>query len=72
MKLKKLEYFDIQAHATKRTSFPALIQEVRSSGLVVQLPEFVIQGDGADVGLAGRFVRFLIPSGWNFRASGRG
>ncbi len=44
VKLKKLEYFDRQAHATKRTSFQALIQEVRSSGLMVQLPEFVIQG----------------------------
>jgi ribonuclease R len=44
VKLKKLEYFDRQAHATKRTSFQALIQEVRSSGLLVQLPEFVIQG----------------------------
>ncbi len=44
VKLKKLEYFDRQANATKRTSFTALIQEVRSSGLVVQLPEFVIQG----------------------------
>jgi ribonuclease R len=44
VKLKKLEYFDRQAHATKRTSFPALIQEVRSSGLMVQIEEFVIQG----------------------------
>ncbi|HEY0341690.1 MAG TPA: VacB/RNase II family 3'-5' exoribonuclease, partial [Steroidobacteraceae bacterium] len=44
VKLKKLEYFDRQAHATKRSSFSALIQEVRSSGLLVQLPEFVIQG----------------------------
>jgi ribonuclease R len=44
VKLKKLEYFDRQAHATKRTSFQAIIQEVRSSGLLVQLPEFVIQG----------------------------
>ncbi|HEX4141526.1 MAG TPA: ribonuclease R [Candidatus Methylacidiphilales bacterium] len=44
VRLKKLEYFDRQAHATRRTSFTALIQEVRSSGLVVQLPEFVIQG----------------------------
>ena len=44
VKLKKLEYFDRQAHATKRTSFQALIQEVRSSGLLVQLPEFVVQG----------------------------
>ena len=44
VKLKKLEYFERQAHATRRTSFQALIQEVRSSGLLVQLPEFVIQG----------------------------
>lgn len=44
VKLKKLEYFDRQAHATKRTTFPALIQEVRSSGLLVSLPEFVVQG----------------------------
>jgi ribonuclease R len=44
VKLKKLEYFDRQAHATKRTSFSALILEVRSSGLMVQLPEFLVQG----------------------------
>ncbi len=44
VKLKKLEYFDRQAHATKRTSFQALVLEVRSSGLLVQLPEFLIQG----------------------------
>jgi ribonuclease R len=44
VKLKKLEYFDRQAHATKRTSFHALILEVRSSGLMVQLPEFLVQG----------------------------
>jgi ribonuclease R len=44
VKLKKLEYFDRQARATKRTSFQALIQEVRSSGLIVQLPEFLVQG----------------------------
>jgi ribonuclease R len=44
VKLKKLEYFDRQAQATKRTSFQALILEVRSSGLIVQLPEFLVQG----------------------------
>ena len=44
VKLKKLEYFDRQAHATKRTSFLAMILEVRSSGLMVQLPEFLVQG----------------------------
>ncbi len=44
VKLKKLEYFDRQAKATKRTSFSALIQEVRSSGVMVQLPEFLVQG----------------------------
>ena len=44
VKLKKLEYFDRQAHATKRTSFQAVVLEVRSSGLLVQLPEFLVQG----------------------------
>ena len=44
VKLKKLEYFDRQAHATKRTSFQALVLEVRSSGLLIQLPEFLVQG----------------------------
>ena len=44
VKLKKLEYFAQQAHATKRTSFSALVLEVRSSGLMVQLPEFLVQG----------------------------
>ncbi len=44
VKLKKLEYFDRQAHATKRTSFHAIILDVRSSGLMVQLPEFLVQG----------------------------
>ena len=58
VKLKKLEYFDRQAHATKRTSFTALIQEVRSSGLVVQLPEFVIQGMVPLSGLQGDLFVF--------------
>jgi ribonuclease R len=58
VKLKKLEYFDRQAHATKRTSFQALIQEVRSSGLVVQLPEFVIQGMIPMSGLQGDLFVF--------------
>jgi ribonuclease R len=58
VKLKKLEYFDRQAHATRRTSFQALIQEVRSSGLVVQLPEFVIQGMVPLSGLQGDLFVF--------------
>lgn len=44
VKLKKLEYFDRQAHATKRTTFTALVLEARSSGLMVQIPEFLVQG----------------------------
>lgn len=44
IKLKKLEYFERLASATKRTSFSALILEVRASGLMVELPEFLIQG----------------------------
>jgi ribonuclease R len=58
VKLKKLEYFDLQAHATRRSSFPALIQEVRSSGLMVQLPEFVIQGMVPLSGLQGDLFVF--------------
>jgi ribonuclease R len=58
VKLKKLEYFDRQAHATKRTSFQALIQEVRASGLLVQLPEFVIQGMVPLSGLEGDLFIF--------------
>jgi ribonuclease R len=58
VRLKKLEYFDRQAHATHRTSFTALIQEVRSSGLMVQLPEFVIQGMVPLSGLQGDLFVF--------------
>ncbi len=58
VKLKKLEYFDRQAHATKRTSFQALIQEVRASGIMVQLPEFVIQGMVPMSGLQGDLFVF--------------
>jgi ribonuclease R len=58
VKLKKLEYFALQAHATKRTSFSALILEVRSSGLMVQLPEFLVQGLVPLSGLAGDLFVF--------------
>ncbi len=44
VKLKKLEYFDREAKASQRSSFAALILEIRSSGLSVELPEFVVQG----------------------------
>jgi ribonuclease R len=58
VKLKKLEYFDRQTRATKRTSFQALVLEVRSSGLVVQLPEFVVQGMVKLSGLEGDLFVF--------------
>ena len=58
VKLKKLEYFDRQAHATKRTSFHALILEIRSSGLLVQLPEFLVQGMVPLSGLQGDLFVF--------------
>jgi len=46
VKLKKLEYFAIQAAATegKKAFFPALVLEVRSGGLLVELPDFLITG----------------------------
>jgi ribonuclease R len=58
VRLKKLEYFDRQAHATRRTSFQALILEVRSSGLRVQLPEFVVEGMVPLSGLQGDLFVF--------------
>jgi len=44
VKLKKLEYFAREAKSTQHASFPAIVLEVRASGLVVQVPEFVVQG----------------------------
>ena len=44
VKLKKLEYFDLQARSSTRASFQALVLEVRASGLLVQIPEFQVQG----------------------------
>jgi ribonuclease R len=58
VRLKKLEYFDRQSHATRRTSFQALILEVRSSGLRVQLPEFVVEGMVPLSGLQGDLFVF--------------
>jgi len=58
VKLKKLEYFDRQAHATKRTTFQAIVLETRSSGLLVQLPEFLIQGLVPMSGLEGDLFVF--------------
>ena len=44
VKLKKLEYFARQAKAQERVSFHGIILDVRANGLMVQLPEFLIQG----------------------------
>ncbi len=44
VKLKKLEYFEIQARSRERATFNAMILEVREKGLLVQLPEFQVQG----------------------------
>ena len=44
VKLKKLEYFDREARASQRTSFTAMILEIRPTWVVVELPEFLIQG----------------------------
>ncbi len=44
VKLKKLEYFEIQARSRERATFSAMILEVREKGLLVQLPEFQVQG----------------------------
>jgi ribonuclease R len=44
VKLKKLEYFQLQAQASERAVFSALVLEVREKGMLVQLPEFQVQG----------------------------
>ena len=46
VKLKKLEYFQIQAEAQgdKKKVFSALVLEVRSGGLLVELPDFLVTG----------------------------
>jgi ribonuclease R len=44
VKLKKLEYFSIQANASHKKLFKALVLEAKAFGLVVEIPEFVVQG----------------------------
>jgi ribonuclease R len=44
VKLKKLEYFSMISKQTKKPSFCALLLEVKSFGLLVELPEFQVQG----------------------------
>ena len=50
VKLKKLEYFQNLLHerqtddGDERTTFPAVIVDVRNYGLLVELPEFVLTG----------------------------
>jgi ribonuclease R len=46
VKLKKLEYFQIQAESQgeKKKIFSALVLEVRSGGLLVELPDFLVTG----------------------------
>ena len=44
VRLKKLEYFQLQAQAKVRATFSAIVLEARSSGLLVQIPEFEVQG----------------------------
>lgn len=44
VKLKKLEYFEQQARSRDRAVFSAMVLEVREKGMLVQLPEFQVQG----------------------------
>jgi exoribonuclease R len=39
-----LEYFSIQANASHKKLFKALVLEAKAFGLVVEIPEFVVQG----------------------------
>ncbi|SDT88820.1 ribonuclease R [Verrucomicrobium sp. GAS474] len=42
--LKKLEFFSLRAQASTKEVFPALVLEVRSGGLLVELPDFLVTG----------------------------
>lgn len=44
VKLKKLEYFDGLTKQAKKPRFKALVLEIKSFGILVELPEFQLQG----------------------------
>ncbi len=44
VRLKKLEFFQLQADTKKRRTFQALIMDARNFGLFVELPEFLLTG----------------------------
>ncbi len=44
VRLKKLEFFQLQAGAKKRQKFDAVIMDARNFGLFVELPEFLLTG----------------------------
>lgn len=44
VRLKKLEFFQLQAGAKKRQKFHAVIMDARNFGLFVELPEFLLTG----------------------------
>ncbi len=44
VKLKKLEYLAMQAGASKRERFPAGIIDVKSYGMLVELPDYLLTG----------------------------
>ena len=44
VRLKKLEYFQLQVTTEKRQKFRAIIMEARNFGLFVELPEFLLTG----------------------------
>ncbi len=55
LKLKKLEFFQIQAASEKRQKFRAVIMDARNFGLFVELPEFLLTGLVHISALAGDF-----------------
>jgi len=44
VKLKKLQFFLMQAESSKKQSFDAMITEIRNYGFFVELPEFILSG----------------------------
>lgn len=63
VKLKKLEYFQMQLGKGRGETFPARIMEVRNFGIFVELPDFLISGLVHVSSLDGDFYMLDVPRG---------
>ncbi len=63
VKLKKLEYFQIQVAKGRGEAFKARIMEVRNFGIFVELPDYLISGLVHVSSLDGDFYMLDVPRG---------